>query len=151
MWGENVAQAVERVAAARGTGDPTQIQQAVAQVSSLVKAVGGLKGDLTALFDGKRAGRGLEEPDFTPRADKTDYLAVEKKTDFVDSLSSPDTAKVLATQKSYAAFLRSKGVPDQAMPGMLAMYQVLSGPPTASSREMEHLLPTLYRSPKPTR
>ncbi|MEQ1920781.1 MAG: hypothetical protein ABL955_16440, partial [Elusimicrobiota bacterium] len=94
------------------------------------KKVGGVNADWSALFDGSGP-------------DTKDHLAVTNKTDFVDSLASPETAKILATQKSYAAFLRDKGVADAAMPGMLAMYQVLSGPPTASSREMAHLLPTV--------
>ena len=130
VWGEEVETALGRVAAARELGDQAQIDKATAQAASLAKKVGGVDADWAALFDG--AG-----------PDTKDHLAVPKKNDFVDSLGSPETAKILATQKSYAAFLRDKGVADAAMPGMLAMYQVLSGPPTASSREMAHLLPTV--------
>ena len=130
VWGESVLTALERVVAAREIGDQAQIDQATAQAAALAKKVGGVNADWSALFDGSGP-------------DTKDHLAVTNKTDFVDSLASPETAKILATQKSYAAFLRDKGVADAAMPGMLAMYQVLSGPPTASSREMAHLLPTV--------
>ncbi len=143
VWGEEVGAAVERVTVAHSNGDPSQIEQATAQAAALAKSVGGVKADWKALFDGQKSGSELDLPGSASKADTKDYLAVEKKSDFMASLSSAETARVLATQKSYASFLREKGVADAAMPGMLAMYQVLNGAPTASSREMEHLLPTV--------
>jgi hypothetical protein len=138
VWGDPVLAGVKRAAAAQAMGDPAQIKQATEQTTKLVKQVGGSGVDWTGVFDGGLGGVSASEPAFTK-----DYLKPETKSGFLDSLSTPETQRILASQKSYGEFLSKHGVSEQAMPGMMAMYQVLSQAKGPEKAELSHLLPTV--------
>ena len=138
VWGDEALAGVVRAAAAQRAGDPAQIKQAVEQTSKLVQRIGGAGIDWTGVFDGGMSGVVGSEPSLTK-----DFLKPETKPGFLDSLSSPETRRILATQRSYGEFLEKHGVSPQALPGMLAMYQVLNGATGEEKAQTAHLLPTV--------
>lgn len=157
VWGDEVAAGFAKIAQARrleNVDDATRdkmIRKATEEVGRLAKKVGGINLDLDSLFDasGKKKG-GLDDWLDSPLVDLSDdedasYVKQKKRSPFLDSLSSPETQKVLETRKSFKDFLKKKEVAPQALPGLLAMYEVLTGAPSAEREELAHILPTVVR------
>ncbi|HAM35920.1 MAG TPA: hypothetical protein DEB40_08205 [Elusimicrobia bacterium] len=141
VWGEQIDQAIQRVLVARNTGDSAQIDRALAQVHAVSRALAGTAFSWDKVFDGKPPSAlvDLKNPD------AEDFLAPKKAANFLDSLSAPDIQDALSTQKNFAKFLREKGTPAEAMPGLLAMYSVLSKATGPDREESKHVLPTVVK------
>ena len=142
VWGESIAKQVAKVVKARKTKDPGQIKIALKEVGSMSEKIGGIgkKVAWNNLFDGADAYTGD-----TQNPGEKDYLATEKRDDFLASLESPETQKILSSQKSFHNFLKSKSVASAAMPSLMAMYGVLTKAEGQDREETKHLLPTVVR------
>ncbi len=146
VWGPEMHKAIQTFHAAKSVGDPEQIKKARESVGGISRQVGNLAGiDLGKIFDGaEKKGDGLSALLNSETATK-DYLAAEKKTDFLSALDSPEIKSHLATQKDFDKFLRDKGVPIDALPGLAAMYGVLTRAPKEQKEQLAHILPTVVR------
>ncbi|MBI5209368.1 MAG: hypothetical protein HY927_05275 [Elusimicrobia bacterium] len=144
VWGEDVLKAVAGVMTARGIDDPAQVKAAMDALGKLKSKLGGVDVDWQGIFDGdKRGGSGYVDP--VKKLAGKDYLKAEPGSPFLDSLAAPEVGKVLATKDSFAEFLKESKVAPAALPGMFAMYDVLTRAPEAERKEMAHILPTVVR------
>ncbi len=139
VWGPDVAVAAAAAGKALKLGDPEQIRAAREKISGLVKNVGGAAADWGAIFDKSRSRDAVE------KLNLPDPLALKKKSDFLASLESKDVRTPLASKASFVSFLKEKSVPDIAVPGLAAMYDVLSRAKEPEKSETAHLLPTVVR------
>ncbi|MBI3553235.1 MAG: hypothetical protein HY077_12135 [Elusimicrobia bacterium] len=144
VWGKKILGLVKTSQTEKKNGQQSKIDAAQKAVAEAAKRIGGIGGDWEKIFDNARNGG---KSSILSVLDKKpdDYLAVKKQNDFLDSLSSKEVQAALATQASFEKFMREKGVSPQALPGMSAMYQVLSSAKGDQKAELEHLLPTVVR------
>lgn len=139
VWGDAAEQGVQRVATARKLHDPAQVELALKSVKPMLGKAAE-KIDWNDLFDGAKPGAAA------PAApENVDYTKPKAKTDFLSSLNAPDVKAVLASKKTFADFLRQRGVPPFAIPALLAMYDVHTKASSPEKEELSHILPTVAR------
>jgi hypothetical protein len=142
VWGKDVLAAAATVGRALRIGDPAQIRAARAKAAGLVKSVGGANVDWSAIFDGAAPGAVVA-------AELPEPLSVKKQTGFLASLDSQEVRAPLASKATFVEYLQKrvdkKQVAEDALPGLAAMYEVLSRAKEPERGETAHLLPTVVR------
>lgn len=142
VWGKELLGPLKTAQTARKNGQQSRVDDAQKALAAAAKSIGGIGGDWQQIFDGGKGGKG-DNPFAGPKP--TDYLETKKQNDFLDSLKSKEVTDVLASQASYEKFLREHGVSPQALPGMSAMYEVLSTAKGDEKAQLDHILPTSVR------
>jgi hypothetical protein len=138
VWGHDVAAAAQAVSKALKLGDPEQIRAAREKVQGLVKGVGGAAVDWSAIFDGAAPGAVIAP-------NLPDPLALKTETGFLASLGSKEVTAPLASKATFVEYLTKKQVPADAVPGLAAMYDVLTRGKDPEKAETAHILPTVVR------
>lgn len=135
VWGQDVQAAAEAVAKALKHGDPGQIRKTREKTSALVANIGGASVDWSAIFDGTAPGAVSTSNLPTP-------LALKKEKTPLVSLKPNNP---LTSKGAFVHFLHQKQVPNDALPALVAVYEVLQKASGPEKAETAHLLPTIVR------
>ncbi|MBI5211167.1 MAG: hypothetical protein HY927_14440 [Elusimicrobia bacterium] len=80
-----------------------------------------------------------------PSAAETDYLKPAQTSAFLDSLKSREIQAPLENRKAFAAFLLDKKVPEETLPGFMALHQLMAKAAGPDKEALAHILPTIVR------
>lgn len=149
IWGEDVASALAAVGNARH--DPnlspaareSMLKERLEALKETATRAGG-SFDWRRIFDGAQAPSG-SMPEHVEREAATDHAAARRVETFLESLASPEVRRVLASKKSFVAFLNEREVPAVALPSLGAVYDVMSRAPEKEREELRHILPTIVQ------
>ncbi len=140
VWGDAVFGQIERLDTARHVlKDPKQVESVLKGLAEMVKNKG-LALEWRDVFDGVMAKDGSPGVVRLPPV-----LPPGAKASFLDALASEAVQRPLETKLRFNNFLTGKGVPQEAIPGLLALYEVSLTAPEKERREMSHILPTVVK------